>query len=154
MSEVATKAAEKSARTLTEARIGLAEERRQDWVVNAEEGTTMAQVMDPQYWAHVSARMQPFDRIDVRLETGEWMAELLVITTGRNWAQVHMLALHELVERTEVMPVAAKHQVVWKGPQRKHVVVRLSDQQPVQEGFSTKNEAQAWVTEHEKAAER
>ena len=52
-------------------RIGLAEQLMQHWVVNAEEGTTVADVLDPGYWAHCAAQMQVYDRIDVRLETGE-----------------------------------------------------------------------------------
>src|SRR5438270_251157 len=58
MSEVAeSKPAAKSARILNPQRIGLAEQLRQDWVVNAEERTTIEEVMDPQYWAHIAAQM-------------------------------------------------------------------------------------------------
>jgi hypothetical protein len=76
-------------RTLTEARMGLAESKRQDWVVNAEEGTTVEQVLDPMYWAHVGPKFTLYDRVDVRVDTGEWMLELIVIQTGRNFARVH-----------------------------------------------------------------
>lgn len=154
MSEViekpTAKTVEKSARILNPQRMGLAEQLRQDWVVNAEEGTTIAEVLDPQYWAHMAAQMQPYDRVDVRLETGEWMLELLVVTPGRNWAQVHLLHHHELATRSETLPAAVKHKVEWKGPQRKHVVIRLSDDQPIQENFATKAEANAWLANHEK----
>lgn len=131
-------------------RIGLAEERRQDWVVNAEENTTVQDVMDPQYWAHMAQHFSPYDRIDVRLETGEWLLELLVISVGRNWASVHLCQKHDLQPVTEDMPTAIKHKVEWKGPQIKHAVIRIADSEILQSGFAKKNEAIEWMVNHEK----
>jgi hypothetical protein len=148
MTEVATKPAEKSARILNPQRMGLAEHLRQDWVVNAEEGTTISEVLDPQYWSHMAAVIQPYARIEVRLETGEWVAELMVVNVGRNWAQVSLLVKHDLEARSE-NPVALKHKVEWKGPQKKHVVIRIADSMILQEGFSEKSKAIEWMVNHE-----
>ena len=76
---------------LNPSRLQGAEYARQDWVVNAEEGTKISDVLDPAYWAHTSAQMKPYDRIEVRLETGEWILELLVLSADRNWARVQVL---------------------------------------------------------------
>lgn len=146
MSEVA----EKRAVILNPQRMGLAEQLRQDWVVNAEQGTKIEDVLDPQYWAHMAAQMQPYDRVEVRLETGEWLMELIVIGVGRNWAQVHLAHKHDLEEMADTIPAAVKHRVEWKGPQRKHCVIRIADSQILQEGFSGKHEAYAWMANHEK----
>jgi hypothetical protein len=150
MSEVADKPAVKSERILNPQRMGLAEHLRQQWMVNAEEGTTIDDVLDPQYWSHMAAQLQPYDRIDVLLETGEWLLELLVINRGRNWAQAHLLHKYDLEQRSETMPAAQKHRIEWKGPQRKHAVIRIADSQVIQDGFSSKLEAGVWLANHEK----
>lgn len=139
------------ARQLNPQRFGLSEHRRQDWVVDAEEGTDVAELLDPAYWAHCAAQFQQFDHVEVRMETGEWIAELIVINCGRNWAQMYLTAKHDLVKR-EAPPIpAAKYRVEYKGPQRKHIVIRTMDNQVLAEGHSTKVEAEMWVANHEKA---
>lgn len=153
MSEVLErpKADEKKARQVSPQRVGLAEHRRQDYVVDAEEGTDVSELLDPAYWAHVSAGFQQFDRVEVRMETGEWIAELVVLQSGRNWAQMFLLAKHDLVKSAVPIP-ASKYRVEWKGPARKHVVIRSLDSQVLQEGFPTKVEAENWSINHEKAS--
>jgi hypothetical protein len=149
MSEVTDKPAAKTARILNPQRMGLAEQLRQDWVVNAEEGTSVEEVLDPQYWAHMAMHLQPMDRIDVRAETGDWLLELLVINTGRNWAQMHLLARHDLVKRAETMPASVKHRVEWKGPQLRWCVIRNGDNEMLQKGME-KQAAIDWLSGYEK----
>jgi hypothetical protein len=44
------------------------------------------------------------------------------------------------------VPVGAiTHKVEWKGPQRKHVVVRLADGAVIQEGIAEKSAANVWL---------
>lgn len=132
-------------------RMSLREVVRQDWVVHAEAGTKVADVLDPQYWAHMAAQMQAFDRVEVLLETGDWLLELLVINAGRNWAQVHLLQRHELAKRAETMPQSKKHEIVWKGPQLKWCVIRLADGEKIQSGME-KLAAGEWLAAYEKTA--
>lgn len=156
MSEVADKpaaaasaATAKPARILNPQRMGLAESLRQDWVVNAEEGTTPQEVMAPEYWAHMASQLQQFDHVEVRMETGEWIAQLVVVSTGRNWAQMHLAGLIELEKRNEAA-VAAKHRVDWKGPQKKFSVIRSADQVAIQDGFASRVEADRWLANYER----
>lgn len=150
MAEVIEKAARR-VETLTPARVGIAEEKRQDWVADAVEGTTLEDVLEPSYWAHVAADMKPMARIEVRVDTGEWLAELLVINCGKNWAQVHLLQHYGLVTRAETQPAADKYRVDWKGPHLKFVVVRLADSEVVQKGLASRQAASDWITNFEKA---
>lgn len=144
--------AEPRAVFLNPEQMGAREHRRQDFAVNAPAGTTVEDVLNPQYWAHVAAQFEPFARVEVLEESGAWMLDLLVIQAGRNWAQVHLLAKHELAERTEAMPKAQAHLVEWKGPVRKWSVIRISDSQVLQDGFGSKAEAHAWSANHERNA--
>ena len=59
----------------------LAEQWRQDFVLHVPEEHTVEDLQDTAYWAHVAAQraMQRFDRIEARAETGEWVADLLVV---------------------------------------------------------------------------
>lgn len=133
-------------------RMHLAEFERQDWIVNAEEGTLISDIVDPGYWAHMAAQMKPYDRIEVRLETGEWIAEVLVLSTDRNWAKVHLLVKYDIAPELVNSISPLQHAVEWKGVQKKHCVIRKSDQKIVQEGFEDKNKALQWLANHERAA--
>lgn len=143
----------KRALILNPQRMGLAEQMRQDWVVNAEEGTSVQDVLDPGYWAHMAQHLQLYDHIEVRLETGEWILDLIVLDVGRTYARVYLANKHSFDEVDTAPPVGAiTHKVEWKGPQRKYVVIRNSDSAALQEGFATKPEALAWMENHIKVS--
>jgi len=147
--EPATEAA-KRAVILTEPRIKGAEYERNTWVVNAEQGTTVSDVLEPLYLSCVSQRLSPYDRIEVRIDTGEWMLELLVLGCGRNFAKVCLLHKHELEPTEFELPAAQKHKIEWKGPQHKWCVIRLADGEMLFRGMD-KGEAAAALERHERA---
>lgn len=151
MSEVAEKTAEKRVVILNPQRIGLRENKRQDWAVDAEEGTTVQDVLDAQYWAHMASQFAPYARVEVLEETGAWMLDLVVINCGRNWAQVHVLHRYDLVERSETMPSATKHKVEWKGPSLKFCVIRLADGEMIQKDLPSKVAASEWLASYERS---
>lgn len=130
-------------------RMKLAEYERQEWVCNAEEGTTIHDILDPQYWAHMAPQMRPYDRIEVRIDTGEWFAELIVLSCERNWARVHLLRCEELASPTEDMLPTSKFKVEWKGPQRKWEVIRLADSEAIQSGLADRQAANMWLRNYE-----
>jgi len=134
---------------LNPSRINLAEYVRQDWVVNAEEGTTVEQAQDPAYFAHVAAKFKPYDHIEVRAEDGAWIAEFLVVDCSRTWAKVFTLSYHKLAEKVEASKPEAKYKVAWKGPQRLHAVIRVADNAIISEGHSSAEIAQLALKQHE-----
>ena len=143
----------KRAVILNPQRMGLAEQLRQDWVVNAEEGTSVQDVLDPGYWSHMAAQLKIYDHVEVRLETGEWVLELIALDVGRNYARMYVTQKYDFAEVDVSTPSGAiTHRVDWKGPQRKHVVIRLSDSAVLQEGFSNKADAIAWMENHIKVS--
>jgi len=136
---------------LVEARLGLAEAKRQDWVVDAEEGTRIEDVLDPMYWAHTAARFSPYDRIEVRIDTGEWLLDLIVLQAGRNYARVHLAAKHDLAGASAEVPAGSvKHKVEWKGTHKKWCVIRIADSAMLQEGLQSKELAAEWMNNHER----
>lgn len=135
-------------------RMALAEQWRQDWIVNAEEGTGIEDVLDTGYWAHMASHLQQFDRIEVRMETGEWVADLIVTGVGRNWAAVHLIAKHDLQPAPEQPAGTVKHEVLWRGQQHKWCVKRLSDGAVLDTGRSSKTDAQAWLANYETTVQK
>ena len=138
-----------SHRMISPTRVALAEYDRQDWVATAEVGTTKEEVLDPAYWAHLAAKMKPYDKIEVRVDDGEWMMELVVLACDRTWAKVHMLHFYQLA-KVETKNMSTKHDPVWKGPHLKWCVIRNSDQTIVQEKLDSREAANVWIKEHEK----
>ncbi len=127
-----------------------AEVKEHRWLVDAEVGTTIEQLKDPAYWAHVAKDMEPFDEIKVRAEDGSWVAYLLVKYAERNYAVVVVDRVLTLEAETMPLP-STKHEVKYKGQLHRHCVIRTSDQKMVASGFRSKIEADQWIIQHEKA---
>jgi hypothetical protein len=140
---------EKRAVILNPQRMALAEQWRQDWVVNAEEGTSIEDVLDPEYFSHMASQMQQFDRIEVRMETGEWVAELIVKAVGRNWVSCHLIVEHQLEVVSDAPAATIKHDVMWRGQHHKWCVKRKSDGEVLQAGMASKDDAETWLKNYE-----
>jgi len=131
-------------------RMQSAEYVRREWVCTAEEGTTADDVIDPGYWAHIAAQLTIYDRIEVRVDTGEYLLELLVKDVGRNWAQVAVLHHHDLAGKVKTgQAMEAEFEALFKGPQRKWCVIRKSDAKVLEERLADKTAALAWISNYE-----
>lgn len=147
---------QKRATVLHPSNMNLAEQWRQDWIINVPDGDSLDDVLNPGYWAHacIEKPMQQFDRIEARAENGEWVADLIVVAVGRNWVTMHLVKKHDLTVGVDKVPeVKSGFEVVFKGP-RKFCVKRLSDDALIQEGIATKLEAYTWVENHERMIAR
>ena len=136
---------------LLPARLQAADHYRARYGAIADIGTTMEDLERPEYWAHVAGKLKPLDTIDVFPEDSAWFAELLVISTGTGFAKVKLLR-HVSLEDDDVGEGDGSGitEVKWRGPHRKHCVVRLSDDEVLRDGFSVKAEAQDWAREYER----
>ena len=131
-------------------RIKLAEYERQDWIANIEYGTTPEDVVRPSYWALVASQMKPYDHIEARAEDGSWIAYLIVTGCDRVWARVAVDRIIKLTTQDVALSQQVSHEVVWKGPQHKFSVIRLSDQERIKDGFQSKDDASTWLKEYER----
>lgn len=139
------------ARMLPPQRIQLAETWRQDWVVNAEVGTQIEEVLDPGYFALMCGAFQPMDRIEIRAESGDWLAELVVLQVERTWCRTHLLHFYKLAGAVGDLPQAApRHKIEHKGTMKKWTVIRIADGATIQDGFATKEQANAWLGTYER----
>ncbi len=130
--------------------LGLVESKRHDYVADIPEEHTREDLLQPGYWAHVATMFAPFDRIECRSETGEWFSDLVVISSGRNYAVMREVQHVNFTDQptAPVQAVESKHHIVWKGP-KKFVVVRNSDKAIISEGHHTRTDAQLALDQYE-----
>lgn len=136
--------------TLDPARMQLSEYLRNDWVVTAEQGTTPADIVNPAYFAHMAQQMKPYDHVEVRIDDGSWLAELIVLQVERNWVLVKVLAFHELADNRGQDTAPSVYETAWKGPHLKWSVLRKSDSENIKSGFSDRVSADAAMRDLER----
>ena len=134
---------------LQPARLKFAEHERNLWFVVPEAGTPFEALLDPAYWAHVSAKFKPCDEITINAEDGAYYARLLVQDAGKLYAKVAQIEYVELdkVEVTQGGVALEGHFVKWRGPIHKWCVLRGID--VLKEGM-TKAEATGWLQQYSK----
>lgn len=142
--------AEKRTVSINPTRMRLAEYDRQDWVCNAELGTTVEDILKVEFWTHMAALMKPYDHIEVRIDDGSWVAFLIVTACDRNWAKVQLLSKHQLVADVTQPVSSIKHRVDHKGPQLKWCVIRVADGERVQSEMASKEAASEWLRNYER----
>jgi hypothetical protein len=141
----------KRAPIITQGRMKLAEYERNDWIANVEYGVTTNDIQDPSFWSLMASQLKPYDHIEARAEDGAWIAYLIVTGCDRTWARVAVDRIVQLTTSDVALTQAVvKHEVLWKGPQLKYSVIRLSDSENIKSGFQTRPEANQWQSEHER----
>ena len=147
----ATEVKKTRALALMPERFGVAEYKRNDFVANVESHVTKQDLLEPGFWAHVSGEMQPFDQIQVRPDDGSWVAYLIVLFAERNYARVIMDRFIEVQMNTQAPRTSIKYMVDYKGTQKKWSVIRTADAAIVHEGEASRENAENWMRNHEKA---
>lgn len=137
-------------------RVKSAEFEFNNWVANADEATTQADVLKGEYWAHVAPQMKPWDIIHVRADDESWYSVLLVRESTAAYVRVEPLQQHKFDEQdmeslAKASAARAAYSPKWGGPQLKWTVVRRSDSERVSHGHASEKEAMTWIDERMKA---
>lgn len=135
-------------RKLAQHEVHSAEYKRRDLIATPEVGTSLDEMLEPAYWAHVAKQLQPWDRIDVRAADGTWFAELLVVAVANQAAKVHLLQHVDLgrpaatqVELPAGYELKARGKAGW-------CVIRVSDKAVIVEGAGSPADARAALIAH------
>lgn len=150
----ATAPAAPRAQPLTSGRLPLAEHSRAVRRAIVPAGTAFDATLRPEYWAHVSELVTPFDKFEVLEESGAWYAEVLVISVGTGFVKVQPLFHSLLEEPVDLSGELSEFEIKFAGPLKKHVVIRKSDRKELIDGLSTKVDAQNWVEGHIQSTRR
>ena len=106
---------------------------------------TPADIVKPEFWAHVSVKLHNTDIIEVMPEDESWFAQLLVRSSSRLHAKcevLHLKTFNDVKKAKEVEgPFSLKH----NGPKAKWCVIRNADKALVKDGFASKENAAAWI---------
>ena len=122
-----------------------------NWTATVPAGTTLEDVLNPSYFANVASKITIYDRIQVRVDTGEWYAELLVVSCGRVWAKLVPIVKLDLTSKDDDQldgEAFEKFIVQYRGPHLKFCVIRKEDSEPIKEHLQTKVEANTWLAAH------
>jgi hypothetical protein len=138
-------------KSLTAVRHKLADYERNVWVANTEAGVSLDEIRKPEFFAHVAAKLKPWDRIEVRPDDETFYAELLVRSAGKNWAVTTLIQFTDLAPKEEQAKPQEGYRTEFGGPHHKWRVLRLSDKEVVSKGHTDQASADAWLVEHMKA---
>lgn len=144
-------AEERKAFQVTPDRIGLAENKRQDWVIDVPPFVREEDVLDPAFLANVATHphgsIRPLDKIEVRYEDGSKIIHLRVLWAQPGYAKVRMIS-REVLEVVTDEDMESRHYVVkWRGPTHRFAIIRKSDSEVLEQDFHDKGEAVARMEE-------
>lgn len=135
----------------------LTQHSRTEYHVTVNIGVTLKDVAKPEFWEHHAKRLRPADIIEMNCEDMTWAARLLVRHKSGNAVLVGVMSAVKFVseDKAEVAPEEPKYIIGWQVGPRKHKV-RLNEpgSEWIGDGHDTKEEAQNWITQQEKALER
>lgn len=122
------------------------------WTVYPEKGTTVEDMLVPDYWAHVGLQLRPYDEIRVCSEDRSFYARLLVVSSDRLWAKTVVLESHALSSAAskEAAGIFDQFKVEHAGPHHKWRVVRIKDSEVLVKELGTKDEAEGWLKQYVK----
>lgn len=135
-----------------------AEYNRNRFLARPPEGTTLADILNPDFWAHVARQFRQGDLIEVYPKDGTFYAELFVAECRKvgmiNALRLVKVSYTPLVEEPQGKGDGGSasfnpYEIVYRGPEKKHTVTRRVDKAIVSEGHATKQDALSWVAEQE-----
>lgn len=118
---------------------------RNQWDVEPEFGVPSEALLDPGYWAHVSAQLRRKDIIYALSKDNTYWSELLVIDAGKLFAKVVQLRCVQITQAQMLnVQVPEGFEIKFRGP-KKWSVLRGKD---VLKEDMDKAGAENWLREH------
>lgn len=124
----------------------LAEQKRAEHVAYPLAGTTLEQILKPDYWMHVARDLKMFDHIEAIVEDGSAYYELLVVSVGRTEARVAVLNKVDLSSVPQGLLSESEYSIGWGGPHAKHRIKRGNE--VIKDGFESRDLAEQWLKNH------
>lgn len=118
------------------------------WRHSLEQYFNKEDLLKPEKWRQVvkaNPKLQTGDIIEVIREDNAFYAELLVVGKVNDdlfLKIIHFLNLEE--EEEEKLAKESDFEILYKGPVRKHVIIRKSDSKEIKDKLASKQEAKFW----------
>lgn len=117
-----------------------------------EHGASIDDVLVPEFWAHVAKQFKPGDRIEVKPDGADWLAELYVLKIDVHGVHVALLNKYELSASSNAPAVANDDEYeINFGGAAKWRVIRKSDREVMVKGLASKVECESWLAEQKAA---
>ena len=144
----------RSPRKLHDSELTFATAASAHWIARLPDGVTVAQAMQPMYWANVARRFDARYENFITLvnEQRTLVVPLYVRVVGNN--ELHVV---ELPGRWEAPSIALSEKSplkpVWNASKRGFDIVRTADKAVIQDGsrFKTREDAIGWIENHLRA---
>lgn len=133
---------------ILEKSFSLSEYARQSFVATPPAGTSLDDVLNENYWAHVAKKINPHDIIEIVPEDGAFYAKLIVTSRGSLWARVQKLEHVVLGGVAPAKKPGEDFEIGWAGPSDKWRIVRKEDKLVVSKNFASREDADKWLGEH------
>lgn len=91
---------------LSEHQIGQKQHKSQTYIAQPTPGTTLEDVMDPNYWVNIARMIRPFDDIEVRMPDNSWRALLQVVVRSDSWVKTLLVYYRDFSQEITRMPPA------------------------------------------------
>ena len=117
-------------------------------------GETLEDVLESGYWSYVAERFTPMvTEIRVIAEDSSWMADLLVMSCERNWANVRVLNHYDFSKEKKAAKKSSEFKVEFV-PAHKWRFKNKASGEVIQKGFQTKDEANKALRDYENLIKR
>lgn len=118
--------------SLRPGRFGLAEHKINHFAVNADAGTTVDDILKPEYWANVAMHLRPTggDEITVICDDMSFRAHLWVVNAGHTYANVRLIGEPIVLSAQEAREITIHDSnvfVQWRGPHAMWSVMRREE---------------------------
>jgi hypothetical protein len=110
-------------------------------------GISLQSVMRPDYWAHCSDRLKPYDKVECRAQDNKWIATLMVAGIGVHSASMWVENYVDLSAQGGLAAEDAGYTVSFASRQRWRVI-RKSDNSVVSKDHATEDDAKRWASEN------
>lgn len=123
-----------------------------DYTINMKEAATISDAIermtDPAFWSHVAPQLRPGYEIKVNALDFSWQFQLMVQSASKTDAIVWVK--ERFSRGVSAAAGDAAYDVKMRGP-RKWSVIRKADNQVIAEDIDTREQAEAWLLDHQKA---
>ena len=128
---------------ILESQLVLAEFARNEWHVTPEAGVTVEDMLKPEYWSHVTKKLQPGTLIQATAHDGSWHARFFVRSVKDLVVSIALLQKHEF--GSDEALDEDQYEFKWAGPTAKFRIIRHVDKAVMVEGMESKDECAAWL---------
>ena len=115
------------------------------WAVKPEPGTSLEDMLAPDYWANVAKTLKAGDRIEITAADNSWFAELLVRSTSALAATLAVLRSTDFTDAKQSPTAEAVQYDVRHRGGAGWSVIRRSDKAVLFEKGETREQAEDWL---------